>query len=47
MNKDPGQDPVALSKAAEQEAERLARSLTHDPELGGESLRQDNLIYGG
>ncbi len=47
MNEDPARDAVALKKAAEQEAERLARSLTQDPELGEEWLRQENLIYGG
>jgi hypothetical protein len=47
VNEDPAHDAVALEKAAEQEAERLARSLTQDPELGEEWLRQENLIYGG
>jgi hypothetical protein len=47
VNEDPAQDAVALKEAAEQEGERLARSLTHDPEMGEEWLRQENLIYGG
>lgn len=47
MNEDPAHDALALKKAAEQEAERLARSLTQDPELGEEWLRQESLIYGG
>jgi hypothetical protein len=47
VNEDPAHDPVALRKAAEEEAERLARRLTQDPELGEEWLRQENLIYGG
>jgi hypothetical protein len=54
VNEDPAHDAVAFRKAAEQEserlvqeAERLARSLTEDPELGEEWLRQENLIYGG
>jgi hypothetical protein len=54
VNDDPAHDRVALRKAAEQEAqrlsqeaERLARSLTEDPEMGEEWLRQEDLIYGG
>jgi hypothetical protein len=47
VNDDAAQDPGALKKAAEQEAERLARHLTQDPELKEEWLRQDNRIYGG
>ncbi len=54
MNEDPAHDAAAFRRAAEQESERLAqeserlaRSLTQDPELGEEWLRQDNLIYGG
>ena len=54
MNQDPAHDAAASRKAAEQEserlaqeAERLARSITQDPELKEEWLRQDNLIYGG
>jgi hypothetical protein len=47
VNEDAAQDAEALEKAAEQEAERIARHLTQDPELGDEWLRQDNVIYGG
>jgi hypothetical protein len=47
LNEDPAQDAEALEKAAEQEAERIVRHLTQDPELGEEWLRQDNVIYGG
>lgn len=54
MNEDPAHDAVAFRKAAEQESERLvqegerlARSLTQDPEVGEEWLRQENLTYGG
>jgi len=54
VNEDPAHDAAAFRRAAEQEAERLAqeaerlgRTLTQDPELGEEWLRQDNLIYGG
>jgi hypothetical protein len=47
VNHDAPQDAEALTKAAEQEAERIARHLTQDPELGEEWLRQDNVIYGG
>jgi hypothetical protein len=47
VNEDSAHDAVALNRSAEQEAERLARSLTQDPELGEEWLRQENLIYGG
>jgi hypothetical protein len=47
VNDDAAQQARELEKAAEQEAERLARHLTQDPELREEWLRQDNLIYGG
>jgi hypothetical protein len=47
VNEDVAQDAVARRKAAEQEAERIARHLTQDPELGEEWLRQDNVMYGG
>ncbi len=50
MNEDPAHDAVRLKKAAEHEGERgerLTRSLTQDPVLGEEWLRQENLIYGG
>jgi hypothetical protein len=47
VNEDPAHDPVTLKKAAAQEGEQLARSLTQDPELGEEWIRQENLIYGG
>jgi hypothetical protein len=54
VNDDLAHDAAAFRKAAEQESERLAeeaeqlsRSLTQDPELGEEWLRQENLIYGG
>jgi hypothetical protein len=53
VNEDAAQD-AKRKKAAEQEAERveqeaerLARHLTQNPELGEEWLRQDDLIYGG
>jgi hypothetical protein len=47
VSEDPAQHAEALEKAAEQDAERIARHLTQDPELGEEWLRQDNVIYGG
>ena len=47
VNEDPAREAAAFSKATEHEAERFARSLTQDPELGEEWLRQENLIYGG
>jgi hypothetical protein len=40
-------DATGRKKATEEEAERLGRSITEDPELGAEWLRQENLIYGG
>jgi hypothetical protein len=46
VNEDTVQHARERDKAAE-EAERLARHLTEDPELKEEWLRQDNLIYGG
>jgi hypothetical protein len=47
VNEDPESDATTLKKSAKQEAERRARSLTQDPELGEEWVRQENLIYGG
>jgi hypothetical protein len=54
VSEEAAQDAGARKNAAEQEAERLvqeaerlARHLTQDPELGKEWLRQDDLIYGG
>lgn len=47
MNEDPAQEAEVRKKAAEQEAERIVRLITQDPELGEEWLRQDNLVYGG
>jgi hypothetical protein len=47
VNEDAAQHAREGKKAAEQEADRLARHLTQDPELGEEWLRQDNLIFGG
>jgi hypothetical protein len=54
VSEEAAQDAGARKNAAEQEAERLVqeaerlgRHLTQDPELGKEWLRQDDLIYGG
>jgi hypothetical protein len=54
VNQDAAQDARAREDAAEheaerlaQEAERVARRLVQDPEVGREWLRQEDLIYGG
>ncbi len=47
VNEDEAQHARERKKAAEQEADRLVRHLTQNPELEEEWLRQDNLIYGG
>jgi hypothetical protein len=47
VNVDDAADAEARESAADQEAERITRHLTQDPELGEEWLRQDNVIYGG
>jgi len=47
VNEDSAQRARERTQAAEQEAERLARHVTQDPELREEWLRQDDLIYGG
>jgi len=47
VNEDAANEAEAREKAAAQEAERIKRHLTQDPELGEEWLRQDNVIYGG
>jgi hypothetical protein len=46
VDDDAAHDSEARRKTVEHEAERLARTLTQDPALGEEWLRQDNLIYG-
>jgi hypothetical protein len=47
VNEDTVEHAREREKAAVEEAERLTRHLTQDPELKDEWLRQDNLIYGG
>jgi hypothetical protein len=47
VNEDSAHHVRERTQAAEQEAERLARHVTQDPELRAEWLRQDDLIYGG
>jgi hypothetical protein len=47
VNEDDAQDVEALTKAAKQDAQRIERHLTLDPELGEEWLRQDSVMYGG